>query len=80
MQQFDIPITQTFLRVLLAFSNVSAFSTKVENAHMKKNVIQTFLRVFQAFSNVSAFSTKVENADMKKKCYSNVFTRFPSIF
>ena len=73
MQQFDIPITQTFLRVLLAFSNVSAVSTRVENADMKKNVIQTFLRVFRAFSEVSAFSTKVENVDIKKMLFKRFY-------
>ena len=31
-------VIQTFLRVFRAFSKVSAFSTKVENADMKANV------------------------------------------
>ena len=39
---------KVFMR-LRAFSDVSAPSTKVENADMKKNVIQAFLRILRAF-------------------------------
>ncbi len=60
---------------------MSAFSTKVENADMNKNVLfYRFSRVFRAFSNVSAFSTKVENADMNKKFLFYRFYAFSEYF